>query len=131
MDDLKLRTAKEPRSVRLLWGFAALTGMMAALMAWILGFFVIPQASLVSTTIALIIGLGGYWMFDVLKRRWSWIMVLFGIPIGFFLPKPAGNSYIIPALTCLLSLILAASGAMLGASLPKAKPLDEEEEPKG
>jgi len=116
MEDLEVRVAKERRAIRLLWGLAALFGMMAAFMTWILGFFIIPQATLVSTTLALIIGLGGFWMFDVYKRRWSWAMVLFGVPAGFFLPKPAGNSYIIPSLTCILSLLLAASGAMVGVA---------------
>ena len=122
-----IRRVKEPRAARVLWGLAAMIGMLAALLAWILGFVVAPQVSLVSTTLALVIGLGGFWMLDAFKRRWSWILVLLAMPVGFFLPRPAGNSYVIPALACLLSLLLAASGALVGATARRQPKADAEE----
>lgn len=113
---------KDPRSVRLMWSLAAYGVFAAAALTWINGFFIAPQAFLVSTTMALIMGLGGYGLLDVRRRRWSWILVLVMLPVGFFLPSPAGENFVVPAIIAVVGLLLAIGASVTGAAAKAAHP---------
>jgi drug/metabolite transporter (DMT)-like permease len=71
--------------VRGLWFLAALLGMSAATLTWLIGFplaAVSYAASVPTTTLALLMGLGSYLLGHPRHRRWSWLLILFGLVVG-------------------------------------------------
>jgi hypothetical protein len=71
--------------VSLLWLIAGLLGMTAGTLTWTIGFrlaTVSYAGSFPTTTLALMMGVGGFLMTDRRHRRWSWILVLVSLVIG-------------------------------------------------
>ena len=69
------------------WVVAGLLGLTAGTLTWIIGFplaAVAYAASLPTTTLALLMLLGGYFMWDKRLRRWGWIPVLIAVVLGPF-----------------------------------------------
>jgi drug/metabolite transporter (DMT)-like permease len=73
--------------VKALWMVAGLLGMTAGTLTWTIGFRVATvsyAASVPTTTLALMMGFGGYLMTERRHRRWSWILVVLSLALGPF-----------------------------------------------
>jgi len=71
-----------------MWLIAGLIGMTGGTLTWTIGFRVAVVSfagSVPTTTLALMMGIGGFLMTDRRHRRWSWILVLASMIIGPFL----------------------------------------------
>ncbi len=102
---------------RAIFGVAGFSGVLAGILTWVLG-FLLPQAvSVVSTTLALLLILGGYWLLDPGKRRWSWILVLLGGVLGFGI-NIISPHFPVPGALVALSLL----AALVGSFIPPTRP---------
>jgi hypothetical protein len=71
-----------------LWLIAGLLGMTAGTLTWTIGFrlaTVSYAGSFPTTTLALLMGIGGFLMTDRRRQRWSWILVAVSLVLGPFL----------------------------------------------
>ena len=99
--------------MKILWSIAGFVGMTGGLLAWVVGFRVPQQESLITSTLALMIGMGGFWMLDRRGRRWSWILELIGLVLGFYF-NFSSPYFPTPSIFIALSLLLAAMAGLLG-----------------
>ena len=70
---------------KIVFGVSGFSGILAGLLTWVLGFLVPSVLSYVTTTVALLLILGGYWTLDPRKRRWSWLLTVAGLVLGFYI----------------------------------------------
>ena len=102
-----MREGKRSRTTEAAWGAAALSALLAGLFTWVLGFLVNTGQSAVTTTLALLFGLSGYWMYQRKARRYGWIPTLIAIPLGFYF-NYVGPHFQVPASRGATSLFFAA-----------------------
>ena len=109
--------------MNILYGIAGIAALLGATMTWLIGFRVNPHVSYIPTTLAIIVGLGGVWLFNPRHRRWSWILLLVSLPLGFAInltsPYFPRASLFIGA-----SLVLSLFGAL---ARPRKRAVPEEE----
>ena len=114
--------------MKVLWRIAGFTAMVAALATWLIG-FMHPQESFVTTTVALVMGVGGFWMVDMRRRRWGVLLVFVSLGFSAFLAN-GGASYAIWRFPFgITSLLFALMGAVT-RDRPRRDP-DEAAEPGG
>ncbi len=105
-----------------LWLVAGLLGLTAATLTWIIGFPLATgsyAASLPTTTLALVIGMGAILMWDKRYRRWAWIAVLVGAGLGPFVRGASRYFLSGPLELCVLCLIFVMLAAL---TTPRSKP---------
>ena len=91
--------------------------MLAGALTWVLGFSLPSYISYVTTTVALLLVMGGYWTLDPRKRRWSWILTLIGVFLGFAI-NVISPRFPLPGLLGGISLLV----AMIGGLMPPSRP---------
>jgi len=98
-----------------MWLIAGLLGMTGATLTWTIGFrlaAVSYAGSVPTTTLALLMGIGGFLMTDKRYRRWSWILVLLATLAGPFLRGASDYFLEGPIEFGALSLLLAGLAAL-------------------
>ena len=85
--------------------FASLLGMSAAMLTWVIGFRIGQHESFFSTTLALLIGLGGVLQAYDRHWRWAWSLEAAALPIGFGL-NPISPYFPLPAVLIVASLMM-------------------------
>ena len=117
-----MRQDRGSRTSDAAWGVAALSAVLAGLFTWVLGFLVNTGQSAVTTTLALLFGLSGYWMYQRKGRRLGWIPTLIAIPMGFYF-NYVGPHFQVPAILGATSMFFAAVAWWMGR---ESKPPDED-----
>jgi hypothetical protein len=97
--------------VRVLQTLAALLGFTAAGLTWVIGFRVTAHESFLSTTVALLIGLGAVGLLHEVRWRWSWILELVGLFLGFYF-NPISPYFPMPSVFLAGSLLLTLAVAL-------------------
>ena len=111
-----MREDRRSRTADAAWGVAALSALMAGLFTWVLGFLVNTGQSAVTTTVALLFGVSGYWMYQRKARRFGWIPTLIAVPLGFYF-NYVGPHFQVPAILGGTSLFFAAIGWLVSRRL--------------
>ncbi len=117
---------REARRLNGWWAVAGLLGLTAGTLTWIIGFplaAVAFAASLPTTTLALLLGLGGYLMWDRRHRRWSWSLVLVALIVGPFV-RGASKDFMSGPLEIGAVCLLAALVASATTRRPKSAPTE-------
>ncbi len=76
--------------MKAMWFVAGLSAMIAALATWLIGFMQ-PAEAFITTTIALIMGVGGFWMADHRRRRWGVIFTAAMLILSMFVKNGASG----------------------------------------
>jgi lipoprotein signal peptidase len=112
--------------MKVLRAVASLLGMTAAALCWVIGFRLSPSQSFISTTLALLIGLGAVGLlYDRYWRR-SWVLELLGLPLGFYF-NVTSPYFPLPSVILAGSLLLTAAAAVAGRVAPLRQNADEVE----
>jgi len=69
--------------VKAAWAVAGGAALLAALATWLIG-FIQPKESFVTTTLALIMGVGGFWLTEQRRRRWGLVLFIVSLAASLF-----------------------------------------------
>jgi|GEM_PF-6527989 len=105
-----------------MWAIAGMSALLAALATWLIGFMQ-PQEAFVTTTMALIMGVGGFWMAEHRRRRWGVPLVVAMLILSLFV-KNGTSGYPLWRLPLGITSILF---ALLGAVTRPARRKDPDE----
>ncbi len=97
---------------KIVFGISGFSAILGALLTWVLGFEVPSQLSYISTTVAFLFALGGFWTLDPRKRRWSWILTALAVFLGFYINFISPH-FVDPGLLGGLSLLAALVGGLI------------------
>ena len=114
--------------VKVAWSIAGGCALLAALATWLIG-FIQPQESFITTTLALLMGVGGFWMAEHRRRRWGVPLVIATLGVSLFVAN-ADTGYPLWRIPLGVTALLF---ALVGATMrpkPRKDP-DEAEEPGG
>lgn len=114
--------------MKMAWVIGGGCALVAALATWLIG-FIQPKEAFVTTTIALLMGLGGFWMAEQRRRRWGWILVLVSLVFSAFVANGQSGFQLLRFPFGLTSLLFALIGATTRPR--KRRDTDEAEEPGG
>ena len=112
--------------IKVLRSFASLLGMTAAALCWTIGFRLTPSESAISTTLALLIGLGGVGL--IYDRYWhrAWILELVALPLGFYF-NVTSRYFPLPSVLIAASLLVTMFAALAGKAAAARRDPDEAE----